>query len=166
MRPPAFTRTQVHSDRHTSTSPTPPKKPTLRALKPAHKYFNGHSHSSPGATEPLQHDDKGRIHEGIMVICRLLSVPRRLPPRRAGGQNHTAPSPGPGDNGAIVPGSPTPAPPPALNLGDDALAATQLPTPVSQTRRPPPRRRANLGIDASSALMSAASSSNPQKTRS
>ncbi|KAI0276241.1 hypothetical protein BGY98DRAFT_987158 [Russula aff. rugulosa BPL654] len=85
-----------------------------------------------------------------------------LPPRRAGGQNRTAPSPGPGDNGAIVPASPTPAPPPALNLGDDALAATQLPTPVSQTRRPPPRRRANLGIDASSALISAASSSNPQ----
>jgi hypothetical protein len=43
-------------------------------------------------------------------------------------RNRTAPSPGPGDNGVIVPPTPTPAPPLALNLGDDAPAATQLPT--------------------------------------
>jgi hypothetical protein len=78
MRPPAFTRTQVHSDRHTSTSPTPPKKPTLRALKPAHKYFNGHSHSSPGATEPLQHDDKVDIVSGLPLTYALIPNSRAV----------------------------------------------------------------------------------------
>jgi hypothetical protein len=38
--------------------------------------------------------------------------------------------------------------------------------PVSQTRRLPPRRRANQGIEASSALISASSSSNPQTSHS
>ncbi|KAH9984922.1 hypothetical protein BJV77DRAFT_1086941 [Russula vinacea] len=92
---------------------------------------------------------------------RETPLPDVLPPRRA---NRTAPSPGPGDDGAIVGASPSPAPPPALNMGDVAPAATQLPTPVSQTRKLPPRRRANQGTDASSALIS--SSSNPQASHS
>jgi hypothetical protein len=103
--------------------------------------------------------------------------------RRAIAQNRTA-SPGPANDAIIVDASPSPLPPLVLPAGDAILGATQLPTvceflyfflithefsqpryaislqPISQTRRLPPRRRANMGIDTSSALIS--SSSNPQ----
>ena len=43
-------------------------------------------------------------------------------------RNRTAPSPGPGNDGAIVGASPSPVPPLALNVVDVVPAATQLPT--------------------------------------
>ncbi|KAH9160697.1 hypothetical protein EDB89DRAFT_1914535 [Lactarius sanguifluus] len=76
------------------------------------------------------------------------SLPRRLPPRRAERNRTTTPS-GPGDDAVVVEASLTPAPPPD---------ASQLPTPVSQVSRLPPRRRANRGVEPSSALLS----SNPE----
>ncbi|KAI9439406.1 hypothetical protein F5148DRAFT_859363 [Russula earlei] len=88
-----------------------------------------------------------------------VSIPRRLPPRRATGKTRAGPSTGPTDDAIIVDASPTPGPP-APAEGDAAPAFSQLPTPISQTRRLPPRRRANQGIDSSSALIS--SSSNAQ----
>ncbi|KAH9018546.1 hypothetical protein EDB84DRAFT_1403831 [Lactarius hengduanensis] len=75
-------------------------------------------------------------------------LPRRLPPRRAERNRTTTPS-GPGDDAVVVEASLTPAPPPD---------ASQLPTPVSQVSRLPPRRRANRGVEPSSALLS----SNPE----
>ncbi|KAH9961776.1 hypothetical protein BC827DRAFT_1201768 [Russula dissimulans] len=91
----------------------------------------------------------------------IVEVPirRRLPPRRA---NRTSPSPGPAGNAVIVGPSPTPGQPPVPPQGDAAPASTQLPTPISQTRKLPPRRR---GIDPSSALLSS-SSTNPQAPQS
>ncbi|KAH9051249.1 hypothetical protein EDB87DRAFT_982176 [Lactarius vividus] len=71
-------------------------------------------------------------------------LPRRLPPRRAERNRTTTPS-GPGDDAVVVEASQTPAPPPD---------ASQLPTPVSQVSRLPPRRRANKGVEPSSALLS------------
>ncbi|KAH9029739.1 hypothetical protein EDB83DRAFT_2653035 [Lactarius deliciosus] len=75
-------------------------------------------------------------------------LPRRLPPRRAERNRTTTPS-GLGDDAGVVEASLTPAPPPD---------ASQLPTPVSQVSRLPPRRRANKGVEPSSALLS----SNPE----
>ncbi|KAF8476316.1 hypothetical protein DFH94DRAFT_758427 [Russula ochroleuca] len=130
----------IHPPRATSPEPSTSERP----LPPVT------SRSEPPAPEPETAE---------------VPIPRRLPPRRAMDRNRTAPSPGPGDDGAIVGPSPSPAPPPTLSLGDVAPTATQLPTPVSQTRKLPPRRRANQGIDASSALASS-SSSNPQASHS
>ncbi|KAI9455675.1 hypothetical protein BJY52DRAFT_1151531 [Lactarius psammicola] len=79
-------------------------------------------------------------------------LPRRLPPRRATERNRTTTPSGFGDDAVIVDASQTPAPP---------LEASQLPTPVSQVPRLPPRRRAKMGIEPSSALLSV-SSSNPE----
>ncbi|KAH9966294.1 hypothetical protein BJV74DRAFT_285458 [Russula compacta] len=120
-----------------------------------------------------------------LEIAEVL-MPRRLPPRRAAERSRTAPSPSPGpDDAVMVDASPGPGPPPILIPSDAVPAATQLPTvrnyaiflvhggfshdlvlfqPVSQTRRLPPRRRANQGVDASAALI--ASSPNPQAVQS
>ncbi|KAI9439367.1 hypothetical protein H4582DRAFT_134338 [Lactarius indigo] len=76
-------------------------------------------------------------------------LPRRLPPRRATERKRTTTPSGGGDDAVVVEASQTPAPPPE---------ASQLPTPVSQVSRLPPRRRANKGVEPSSALLS----SNPE----
>lgn len=80
-------------------------------------------------------------------------LPRRLPPRRATQRGRATTPLELGDDAAVVEASQTPGPLPA--------AASQLPTPVSQVRRLPPRRRVNVGVEPSSALLSVPSS-NPE----
>ncbi|KAI0300679.1 hypothetical protein B0F90DRAFT_398184 [Multifurca ochricompacta] len=127
--------------------PTPPERNTFNPSHPT-------SELPPPAVTSLSGQ---AIHEPAIPEVH---IPRRLPLRRATDRTRATALLGPGSDAVLVDTLHAPSPPPASTPGDAAPVASQLPTPMSQARKPPPRRRANLGIDPSSALLS--TGSNPQ----